>query len=348
MGKIFCGIDFHKNTSTICSLKEDGTVHEPITTIRTERLIEYLSNRRNFVVGIEASGGVNPVARQLKASGHEVKIINPNQFRGIGIGGKKTDERDAKALATVLRMGAAPEVHLKSEYSQKIKSLLVCREDTVNSRVALGCHIRSTLREYGVSFPAGKEEFIENIEVRISECTDPVIQDILKRKLGRFRDLLNEEKFIEDKLMLFVGEDSRMELLKKVPGVGNLGACALIAVSDDISRFGSAKQFAAYLGLTPSVHASAEKRMMGSITRSGSEITRRYLIHGARATLMYNPENDPMLNWAHKTVDRIGKNKGTVALAHRLARVCFAILRDRSEYRGRKKKKQRTVTQKVA
>jgi hypothetical protein len=77
--------------------------------------------------------------------------------------------------------------------------------------------------------------------------------------------------------------------------------------------------------------------MMGAITRSGSEIARRYLIHGARATLRYEAQADPMLMWAEKTVVRIGKNKGTVALAHRLSRVCFAMMRDQTDYPWSKK-----------
>jgi transposase len=340
MGKIFCGIDFHKNTSTLCTLNEDGTEFEKVTTIRTEKLAQYLINRKEWVLAIEASGGVNHVATVLREQGHDVKIINPTQFRGIGIGGKKTDERDAKALATVIRMGAAPEVHLRSLHSRKIKSLLVCREEAVNTRVSLGAHIRSTLREYGISFPAGKEEFGDQIRAKIGELEDLRLKQVLTRKTERYFDLLAEEGEIETQLKGLVGENSQLERLMKIPGIGFLGGCALIAVADEINRFASASQFAAYLGLTPRVHASADKRMMGAITRSGSEIARRYLIHGARATLRYEAQADPMLMWAEKTVVRIGKNKGTVALAHRLSRVCFAMMRDQTDYRGRKKKKQ--------
>jgi transposase len=194
MGKIFCGIDFHKNTSTICTLNEDGTEFEKVTTIRTEKLAQYLINRKEWVLAIEASGGVNHVATVLREQGHDVKIINPTQFRGIGIGGKKTDERDAKALATVIRMGAAPEVHLRSLHSRKIKSLLVCREEAVNTRVSLGAHIRSTLREYGISFPAGKEEFGDQIRAKIGELEDLRLKQVLTRKTERYFDLLAQAR----------------------------------------------------------------------------------------------------------------------------------------------------------
>jgi hypothetical protein len=72
---------------------------------------------------------------------------------------------------------------------------------------------------------------------------------------------------------------------------------------------------------------------MGSITKSGSEILRRYLIHGARSVLMHaHKSDDPNLKWALKLKDRIGMNKATVALAHRMARIAFCVLRDETTY----------------
>jgi transposase len=107
----------------------------------------------------------------------------------------------------------------------------------------------------------------------------------------------------------------------------------LFAVVDDIARFKSAKDFASYLGLTPSVSASANRCMMGSITRSGSEMLRRYLIHGARAWMRYSPKGDPNRAWAEEVKARRGMNKATVALAHRMARIAFAVLRDKTTYK---------------
>jgi hypothetical protein len=78
---------------------------------------------------------------------------------------------------------------------------------------------------------------------------------------------------------------------------------------------------------------------MGSITKSGSEILRRYLIHGARSVLMHaHKSDDPNLKWALKLKDRIGMNKATVALAHRMARVSICVLRDEMTYGEIKKK----------
>lgn len=342
-GKVYCGIDFHKNTSTLCTLGFRGEEIEPLTTIRTERLVQYLSNRKDWKIGIEATGGVNEMAARLKDSGHEVVIINSNKFRGIGIGGKKTDERDARALAECLRLNFVPEVYQRSRFARELKSLIVSREMVVRSRVNMMNHIRGTLREYGITIPVGAENFYEQAGGKIKSLTQPLIAEGLTLMLTMIRDLRQQEETYENAIKTTVGEDSRFARLQTAPGVGILTAAMMIAVVDDIGRFKNAKEFASYLGLTPSVSASAEKRMMGSITRSGSEILRRYLIHGARAWMRYTPSGDRNREWAEKVKDRRGMNKALVALAHRMARVCFAMLRDGVGYKNMTEKNENTA-----
>lgn len=334
MSKIFCGIDFHKRTSTIYAITETGEVVEEATTVNTDRLRQYLSNRRDWKIGIEASGGVHFMVEELKKDDHEVILINPNQFRGIGIGGKKTDERDAKALANALRLGFIPEVHHKSVTSRRIKSLLVARELFVRTRVNMVNHIRGALREYGITIPAGKEAFFQQIEGKLNALEYIPLREMLRAMVEQVYNSQKNEKEVELQLQQVTQGNEMVRRLQTIPGVGPMTSYAMLAVVDDVSRFKNAGQFAAYLGLTPSVSASAEKRVLGNITRSGSEILRRYLIHGARAWMRYSPEKgDRNRIWAENVKDRRGMNKSVVALAHRLARISFAVMRDQSEYR---------------
>lgn len=333
--KVYCGIDFHKNTSTLCALSQDGQAIEPLTTVKTKLLIQYLSNKKDWVIGIEVTGGANDMAERLTESGHEVILINSNQFRGIGIGGKKTDQRDAVALANALRLGFIPEVHLRTKKCREIKSLLTSREHTVQARVDAINHIRGTLREYGITMNAGVENFYTEGFEKIHSLKNQQIKRTLLSIFERVKQLKSEEKQIEEDLMIYTKDDERIDRLQSIPGVGPITALMMVAVVDDVSRFKNSKLFAAYLGLVPKVSASANMRMMGSITRSGSEMLRRYLIHGARAWMRYSPKEDVNRIWAEKIKDRRGMNKAVVALAHRLSRICFAVLRDGSSYKPR-------------
>jgi transposase len=165
MKLLYTGIDFHKRTSTICFLKNDGT--KEIKTISSDNLVAESVNRKNLLVAIEASCGVNHVVDQLKSHQIDVKIINPNKFRGIGIGGKKTDIKDAEALAECLKVNFIPTVHHKSIGSRRLKSLLRIREQYVQNRVRITNGIRGTLREYGLKMPAGTESFWEQVYEKI-------------------------------------------------------------------------------------------------------------------------------------------------------------------------------------
>ena len=338
MSKVFCGIDFHKNKSVICAVYQDGRPVSPIKTIKSSRIFEFFSNKSDWSLAIEASGGTNHVVTRLRDMGLEVKLVNSNVFRGIGVGGKKTDHRDAKALANYLRLGGVSEVHVRSQYSREIKSLIVNREMVIRSRVNMCNHIRGTLKEYGLVMPVGLNHFFKEVGKKISEVENGYVRSSLEEMLGLVRQLMEQQKRSEARLDEIAQADERVQRLKTIPGVGDMISLMAIAVVDDISRFKNSREFSSYLGLVPKVHASAEMRRMGSITRSGSEILRRYLIHGARAWLRYDARGDEVRAWAEEVKGRRGMNKATVALAHKMARIMYAVLRDNDEYWGRKKK----------
>lgn len=330
---LYCGIDFHKNTSSICLIAEDGSQVQHAT-VKTTRLRSFLVSYQIAKIGIESSGGTNHMVDILKADGHDVRIINSNTFKAIGLGGKKTDKRDAEAIAQAMRVNFVPEVFHKSKRAREIKSLLVCRELCVNNRVSAINHVRGTLREYGITIPQGFEKFLELASSSIESLENGCIKSALRGHLEHVHKYMKDEKEIEAAIAEFTKGDERLERLRSIPGVGPLGSYAALAVIDEVSRFSNSKQLASYLGLVPKEHSSGGTRMMGSITRSGSEIMRRYLIHGARAILMHAKENDPDPNkrWALRLKDKVGMNKATVALAHRMARLIWCILKENRKY----------------
>jgi transposase len=337
--KLYCGLDFHKNSAEICVLDQMGSVIEQ-TRVKSERLVQYLSNRKDYYIGVEASGGVFDITAKLEASGHNVTIINPTQFRAIGITGKKNDKNDAKALATALRLGFVPEVHKKTLYSRRIKSLLTSRDLVVRTRTQIINHVRGILREYGLPMPSGVTAFWEQVQLRIRELECEVMRQVLQSIVDQAAALKDQEVVIEAALQALTQEDERIARLESVPGVGRLTAMAFVATFDDVARFPNAKRAGAFLGLTPRENSSGNKIRFGSITKCGPELVRRYLIHGARSSMRYapTPENKIRL-WADRVEKRVGTNKAVVALAHKNARICFALLRDGTSFGEGKKPK---------
>lgn len=328
---LYTGIDYHKRTSTICYLDSSGK--KELKTISSEKLVSELVNRKNLLVGIEASCGVNYIVDQLKANHIEVKIINSTRFRGIGIGGKKTDLKDAEALAECLKVNFIPEVFHKSIGARRLKSLLRIREQYVQSRARLVNHICGILREYGITIPVGIESFWEEVSAKLELVDFIILREHLQGVVFEARKLASKEKEVEKSLREILEGDIRAQNLMTIPGIGLMTTAAFIAVADDLSRFKNAKSFASYIGLTPREFSSGDKRRLGSVSKAGQEILRRYLIHGARSVLRYSNENskEPLRRWAFKLKNKTGANKATVALAHRLARICFrAALEERA------------------
>ncbi|NOT79892.1 MAG: IS110 family transposase [Bacteriovoracaceae bacterium] len=330
---VYTGIDYHKRTSTICFIFPDGK--KDVKTVLSENLVKELVNRKNLLVGIEASCGVNHVVDQLKTAGINVKIINPNKFRGIGIGGKKTDIKDAEALAECLKVNFIPEVYHKGIGARRLKSLLRIREQYVQSRVSATNHTRGILREYGITINAGAENFWDEIAGKLEQLDFDILKQKLTDMVFESRRLAAKEKDVEESLKILLAGDPRAVYLQSIPGVGLMTTAALLAIGDDFSRFPNAKSFASYLGLVPSESSSGDKVRRGAITKAGQDLARKYLIHGARSILIFSNENsqEPIRRWAFKLKNKRGMNKATVALAHRLSRICYNVIVEERQYK---------------
>lgn len=336
---IYLGIDYHKNTSTLCFKDQQGLKKKTIT-VPTESLSDALVEYKNLEIAIETTGGSNHMAMVLKSLGHNVFLVNTNKAKLIGANSQKTDDKDAEVLTDLLRSNFLPKVHLKSLVCREVKSILVQREYVVQSRVGMICHIRGILREYGITIATGVQFFYQEAGQAISKVSNEVIRENLEILLNQCLALKTEELRIDKSIISFVKKNhvefyKKAEKLEKIPGIGWTTALLMVSVIDNADRFPDAQKFGAYLGLIPGQFSSGDKVRMGYITRSGCEMLRRYLIHGARSLLLCarnKKQKSDLESWALRLAKKKGMNKGTVAAAHKLARVCFAIVRDGDEF----------------
>ncbi len=336
---IYLGIDYHKNTSTLCFKDQQGKTSRN-QTVKTSDLSEVLKCYSNLEIAIETTGGSNHMAEVLRVLGHQVYLVNTNKAKAVGMNGQKTDDKDAEVLTDLLRSNFLPKVHLKSLVCREIKSILVQREFVVQSRVSMICHIRGILREYGITIEAGVKFFYLNAGQSIARLENKLIQKNLEILLSQCLALKSEELRIDQEIIEYVKTNNpeifaKAERIEKIPGIGWTTALLMVSIIDDAKRFSDAHKFGAYLGLIPGQFSSGDQVRMGRITRSGCEMLRRYLIHGARAVLKYakmkKSKND-IEAWSMRLVNKKGMNKATVAVAHKLARVYFALVRDEKDF----------------
>lgn len=329
----YCGIDYHKNTCAICIVDERGKILTE-EEIPSTGLGEYFANESFLIIGIEISGGVFHETNKLEGLGHEVKIIDAVKFRGIGMGGKKNDRKDAHAIAMAIRSGWVPEVYKKSIYSRRLNSLLRSRDILVQTRVSITNHVRGIMYDYGIKMEQGAGVFWTEVFGALNQLDCEFLKRVLQslaEEAGRLKD---KEDEIERELQSYAQNDPRVTMLQSVPGVGLLTALAFIAVIDDAKRFTHSKKIGSYLGLVPRENSSGGRRYLGRITKAGNDLLRRYLIQGCQTVMQYEVKetSDRARKWANDVEGRTGKKKAVVALAHKRARIMYAMLRDNVTY----------------
>ena len=198
------GLDVHKRLVNITELEEDGSGRENYEIENSEeswdRFTErYLSMKPE--IALEQSTSGKYVARLLRDRGFSVHIADPVKLALIYNSSKKSDKEDSYKLAKLLRLGELPEVHLPSEYSDDLKSLVRYRKSLGEEVTVIKNRIHALLTMHGISIDAtdifGRKGFreIEESFPSLKGNERIVMEDMLKR----LTDLFDREREMENK-----------------------------------------------------------------------------------------------------------------------------------------------------
>ncbi|MEP7246985.1 MAG: transposase, partial [Gammaproteobacteria bacterium] len=135
-------------------------------------------------------------------------------------------------------------------------------------------------------------------------------------------------------------ESPACRLLMSIPGVGLLTATAIAAATGGtVAHFTDARHFASWFGLTPKESSSGSSRHLGRISKRGDKYLRMLLTHGARSVLCAaaaavnrGTQITRVRLWATQLQRRVKHNKAVCALANKIARICFGVLRDQTPF----------------
>jgi transposase len=326
------GVDLAKNRFELAVSDEHSGIQrrERLTRARFE---QFFANFPPSLVVMEACGSAHYWARSLQAKGHEVRLL-PAQYVRAYVRRNKTDAADAAALIQAARCAEIRPVPIKSVDQQVLQQLHRVRQQLLRTRTARMNLIRGSLREFGICIPLGitrglraVREALEIADSGLPEALRPLILETLQE----ISALKGRAEQIEHTLQELTREDPIVHQLMNIPGVGLLNATALRAAVADIQRFPSGRHLASWLGITAREHSSAERRRLGSISKQGDVYLRTLLVHGARAALLAARRAaqagrplDRLRSWVLETERRCGRNKATVALANKLARIIWA------------------------
>lgn len=334
------GVDLAKRVFQVAVADEQYRIRQRLRLTRMgfERLV---ATHSASLFVMEACGSAQHWARRLTALGHEVKLL-PAQYVRAYVRRNKTDAADAAALIEASRCQEIKPVAVKTLEQQQLIQLHRLRESYKRTRIGQINLLRGCLREFGLAIPVGAVRGYAAMS-EVLESADNGLPDALRpwvaAGLEQIRTCKAQERELERQIKALVEPDALVQRWLAAPGVGLLGASAVRALAGDLHRFPSGRHFASWLGVTAREYSSGEQRRLGRISKRGDSYLRMLLIHGARSALnaaaraeKAGRRLDPLQRWALQTEQRIGRNKATVALANKIARILWAMARYQRAY----------------
>ena len=278
------GLDLHKRESQLCIAHDDGAIEERRIVTSRDRFTAVLGELDLARILLEASTESEWVACHLESLGHEVIVADPNfapmyatRYRRV-----KTDRRDAYTLMEACRLGAYRTAHRSSDARRHVRAQLAVREALVRTRTRYTAIIKSLVRRDGLRVRGSAAHLLQEKIVALDPS--PELLEELQPLFEMLVPLNAQIDAADHRISVLEKTDPAVALLMTTPGIGAITASAVVAVADDITRFDSAHQFEAFLGLVPGELSSGDKRHIGRITKAGNARVRYLLLRAITAS----------------------------------------------------------------
>jgi transposase len=331
------GIDLGKNSCSVAGMDTAGRI---VLRRRTTRdgVIKLASRLPPCVIAMEACCGAHHLGRTLQGIGHQVRLMSPEYVRPY-VKAQKNDERDAEAIAEAATRPTMRFVELKSEMQLDVQSLHRARSRLVGERTALINQLRAVLIERGLTVAQGRRRLEQYLVLALDSSDAPPLLLSARMRLliddmrAQWRELDRRIAAFDAEFVATARNDAAARRLTTIPGIGVLNATALVAAVGDARSFARARDLAAWLGLVPRQATTGGRPRLLGITKRGNKYLRTLLIHGARAALPSLAATAGSLgNWLRGLSARAHRNTVIVALASKLARIAWAVLRSTATY----------------
>ena len=331
------GLDLAKSVFHLVGLDEHHK-EQMKKMLNRHQLLPYLAQLPPCLIVMEACAGSNYWYRQISALGHTVKLIAAQHVKPY-LRGNKNDYNDARAITEAAARPNMRFVSPKTLMQQELQALLQMRQLLIGQRTALCNQLRGLLAEHGIVMPRGiatlRRALAETLEDADNELS-PLLRHLLGDAAEQWRVVDEQLARYDRQLLLLSREQEQIKRLQSVPGYGPVLASALVCAIGDGKAFRKGRDVAASVGVVPRQHSSGGKDVLLGISKRGDAYLRSLLIHGARSVLQQAPRREDRLSrWALEVSERRGKNKATVALANKLARIGWAVLRHQQPYQAR-------------
>lgn len=328
----FIGLDVHKDFCEVAVL-EDGNFRSGPKVPSTPEHLEIFAQSLapDDQVAMEATGGAFAVARILEPYVRRVVVANPMAVRAIAWAKVKTDRLDARTLAKLLAAEVLPGVWVGNDRTLVLRRLTSRRAQLVRQRTTAKNQIHAVLQRTLKGRPPVSDLFGKRGRVWLGEQDLPADERQTVEGCLRMVSFLDSElgavdRSIAEQILSW----PEVRRIMTIPGVGATTAAAFMAAIGDIRRFPTPRHLVGYLGLDPRVRQSGSSPARhGAISKQGSSEARHLLVEAAW-TATRTP--GPLRAFAERIRSRRGANIATVAVARKLAVLCWHLLSAGDDY----------------
>ncbi len=330
------GLDLAKNVFQVHGADAQG---RPVLKrkLARDKVLAFFATLPPCLIGLEACGAAHWWARELTKLGHEVRLMPPQYVRPY-VKTNKHDAADAEACCEAVQRPGMRFVPAKGEDQQALLMLHRVREQLLKQRTATINALRAHLAEFGI-IAARRQVGLRELLAVVGDLEDrrlpPLARELLQTLIEHLRELEKRTAALDRRLVEATRDGAACERLAAVPGVGPVIATALVAAVGDAKAFTSGRHLAAWLGLVPRQRSSGGKERLLGISKRGDGYLRRQLMHGARALVRVSPGREGKLwSWINGLLARRAFNVVVAAVANKLARILWALLRRGETYRA--------------
>ena len=350
----YIGMDVHTTNFTLCCYSfEDDKVYATVQ-VKPEytQILKYINRIRKqrgedtrFVCGYEAGCLGYSLYHQLTDHGVECVILAPSTMAETPGKKIKTDKRDAEKIARCLAYHQYKPVYVPDEEDDAVKEYIRMRDDVKAHLKETKQQIIAYYTRHGFQFDGSSHWTQKHLNwVESLQFENSIHQEVLREYLTVFYDLSEKVAVYDARIEELSHSERYAENVGKLccfSGIATHTALSLLAEVGDFSRFRSAPQFAAYLGLVPGEHSSSDKQHRTGITKAGNSHLRRLLIESAhcysrgavgkksKAQKERQAGNSPeVIAYADRAVDRLKRKYQRIALHSRSNIAKTAVTRE--------------------
>jgi transposase len=324
----FCGIDLHSNNCVVVVTDEADRVlvnRRCRNDLATIVAVLAPHGAELAAVVVESTFNWYWLVDGLRAAGYEVKLANTVAMRRYDGLKHSGDEDDAAYLAHLLRLGILPTGYIHPPEQRSLRDLARKRVQLVRSRTQHVLSVENIVaRERGAGLSSAAVQRLSGAAVE-ELGFDADVCLAVKSNVAVIAALSQQIALVEARLLEAAKLRPEFALLRSIPGIGEVLSIVIMLETGEIGRFAGAGNFASYARCVDSARYSNGKKKGEGNTRNGNAYLAWAFVEAANFARRFSAEARRFFD---RKKARTNTAVATKALAHKLARACYHVLKD--------------------